>query len=195
MLNGFERRKEQKQRNILEAALALFIEQGLHKPSIAEIAKKADVSQVTIYNYFESKNKLTLAVFEFYVDKISEEFEQIIDSDEPFPEKIKQLIFSGREAQHIHEELYHFCMEQYTNDQDRFNTMYIERTLPPLMRLLDEGKAQGHVDPSVSNQAILIYIQALGDYLQRKDVYPHVLPLSEDITKLLFFGITGRPEH
>ena len=73
--------------------------------------------------------------------------------------------------------------------------MYIERTLPPLMRLLDEGKAQGHVDPTLSNQAILIYIQALGEYLQRKDVYPHVLPLSEDISKLFFYGISGNPDR
>ncbi|MEJ9315183.1 TetR/AcrR family transcriptional regulator, partial [Halalkalibacterium halodurans] len=36
-MDGFQRRKEQKKRDILEAALSLFMEYGLQKVSIAEI--------------------------------------------------------------------------------------------------------------------------------------------------------------
>jgi AcrR family transcriptional regulator len=53
-MNGFERRKKRKRENICRAAFELFCTLGMQKTKIAQIAKKADVSQVTIYNYFGS---------------------------------------------------------------------------------------------------------------------------------------------
>ena len=61
-MDGFEKRREQKKKDILKAALSLFQQYGVQKVTISEIAKKANVSQVTIYNYFESKDNL-LAMF------------------------------------------------------------------------------------------------------------------------------------
>ncbi|WP_326938278.1 TetR/AcrR family transcriptional regulator [Alkalihalobacillus alcalophilus] len=87
-MNGFERRKEQKKKNILEASLALFKEYGIQKVSIAEIAQKANVSQVTIYNYFESKDNLVQHVFKYYVDLVWEEQKALFDLDLPFKEKL-----------------------------------------------------------------------------------------------------------
>ena len=55
--NGFERRKERKKTDILQASLNLFIKYGTKKVAISEIAQKAQVSQVTIYNYFENKSR------------------------------------------------------------------------------------------------------------------------------------------
>ena len=48
-MDGFERRKEQKKEDIRRAALALFQSYGFKKVSIDEIARKAGVSQVTIF--------------------------------------------------------------------------------------------------------------------------------------------------
>lgn len=50
-MNGFERRKERKKESIRQAAMQLFMEHGMRKVSIGEIADKAGVSQVTIYNF------------------------------------------------------------------------------------------------------------------------------------------------
>lgn len=50
-------------------------------------SKKANVSQVTIYNYFESKHNLIHEVFVYYADKALDEFEQILASNMTFPEK------------------------------------------------------------------------------------------------------------
>ena len=91
-MDGFEKRREQKKRDILNAALALFMEYGLQKVSITEIAKKANVSQVTIYNYFESKENLVRLVFKFYVDQIWDEQKHLLVNDLPFNEKIKKII-------------------------------------------------------------------------------------------------------
>ncbi|KOP77668.1 TetR/AcrR family transcriptional regulator [Cytobacillus solani] len=194
-MDGFERRRVQKKMNILEAALALFMEYGVQKISIAEIAKEANVSQVTIYNYFDSKHNLVREVFLYYVEKAMDEFDQILNGDIAFPEKIKQIIFTKKEtANQIHEDFYQYLMKEYTTGVNYIEKMYVEQIIPRLIDLFNEGKKQGHVDPNVSNEAILFFIQAVHEYIQREDVYQKILPLTEDIMRLMFYGIVGKKE-
>lgn len=195
MMDGFQRRREQKKQDILEAALALFMEYGVQKVSISEIAQKANVSQVTIYNYFESKHKLTSDVFGYYINKTSDDFEKLIHSDIPFPEKIKQIIFNKKEiSKQIHEEFYHFMMKEYATEGNIIEKIYVEKALPYFAKLFEEGKEQGYVDPNLSQEAILFYVQMLKDYMQREEVYQKVLPLTEEITNIFFYGIIGKKE-
>ncbi|WP_404352014.1 TetR/AcrR family transcriptional regulator [Sutcliffiella horikoshii] len=194
-MDGFQRRREQKKQDILEAALALFMEYGVQKVSISEIAQKANVSQVTIYNYFESKHKLTSDVFGYYINKTSEDFEKLIHSNIPFPEKIKQIIFNKKEiSKQIHEEFYHFMMKEYATEGNIIEKIYVEKALPYFAKLFEEGKEQGYVDPNLSQEAILFYVQMLKDYMQREEVYQKVLPLTEEITNIFFYGIIGKKE-
>ncbi len=194
-MDGFQRRREQKKRDILEAALALFMEFGIQKVAIAEIAKKANVSQVTIYNYFESKHNLIHEVFIYYVEKAYSEFEQIVNSNLPFPQKIEQIIFNKKEvAKNIHQELYQYLMKEYSTNGSYVDKIYAEKGFPKFNDLFSEGRKQGYIDPKISNEAILFYIQMLKDYMQREDVYQNILPLSEDITNIFFYGIIGKKE-
>ncbi|WP_059104060.1 TetR/AcrR family transcriptional regulator [Shouchella shacheensis] len=191
-MDGFERRREQKKQQILEAALTLFLDYGIQKVAMTEIAKKAMVSQVTIYNYFDNKHNLVHEVFVYYVNKAAKDFEDIVYSDLPFPEKIKQVIFNKREAsQQINEEFYRYLMKEYTTGSGYIQTVYEEKAVPYLIDLLEEGRAQGHVDKSLSNEAIFFYLSMASDYVQREDVYEKILPLTEEITKLFFYGIAG----
>ncbi len=194
-MDGFQRRREQKKQDILEAALALFMEYGIQKVAISEIAQKANVSQVTIYNYFESKHKLTSDVFGYYIEKTSDDFEKLIHSNKPFPEKIKQIIFNKKEiSKQIHEEFYLFMMKEYATEGNIIEKIYVEKALPYFAKLFEEGKEQGYVDPNLSQEAILFYVQMLKDYMQREEVYQKVLPLTEDITNIFFYGIIGKKE-
>lgn len=195
-MDGFKRRKEQKKQDILEAALSLFMEYGIQKVAISEIAHKANVSQVTIYNYFESKHKLSIDVFEYYVMKATRDFEKIVTSDIPFPEKIKQIIFNKTIAsKQIHEEFYHFLMKEYAEQGNVIEKIYQETAIPYFAKLFEEGKQQGHVDPNISQEAIFFYIHMLKDYMQREEVYTKILPLTEDISNILFYGIMGKERN
>lgn len=195
-MNGFERRKEQKKRKILETALTLFMKYNIRKVSVSEIAKEAQVSQVTIYNYFENKDNLVHEVIIFYVDKIWEEYEQLFNSNIPFPTKVKKIIFDKSEvASHINEEFFEYFMKEYSGEDSYIEKLYMEKALPRFMELFNEGKEQGFVDPSISNEAILLYLQMFKEFLQRGDVTKNILPITEDLTKLFFFGIAGKNEE
>lgn len=194
-MNGFERRRELKKTNILEAALTLFVKYGVQKVSVAEIAKEANVSQVTIYNYFQSKDNLVSEVIIYYVNKVWEEYEQLFNSDRSFPEKVKGIIFDKKMiANEINEDFFNHFMKEYRREDSYIKQFYVEKTLPSLIKLFNEGKEQGYVDKTLSDEAILFYTQMFADYFRREDVYEKVLPLTEDLTKIFFYGIAGKHE-
>ena len=50
-----ERKKQQTRRAIADAAKRLFLERGFEQVSVAEVARAADVSEQTVFNYFPTK--------------------------------------------------------------------------------------------------------------------------------------------
>jgi AcrR family transcriptional regulator len=57
-----ERRKQERQERILDAASAVFADKGYHRATVRDIATRADVADGTIYNYFDSKFDLLIAI-------------------------------------------------------------------------------------------------------------------------------------
>lgn len=195
-MDGFKRRSELKKTRILQAALDLFMKYGIKKVTVAEIAKAADVSQVTIYNYFGSKDNLVEDVMIYYIEDVWSEYEAVLKSDISFSEKIKQFIFNKKmSASSIHEEVYNYMMVDFSSNKNSYiDEFYSNTALPAMIELFDQAKKQGHIDPTISNEAILAYIQMFREYLQQKEVYENILPLTEELTKLFFYGIIGNRE-
>jgi AcrR family transcriptional regulator len=65
-----ERKKLQTRQNLYDAALRLFLERGFDNVSVAEIAAEADVSKMTVFNYFATKEDLVLHPMEEHVDEL-----------------------------------------------------------------------------------------------------------------------------
>ncbi len=61
-LSRRERLKRERQERILDAAAAIFAQRGYHGATVHDIAVAADVADGTIYNYFESKLDLLIAL-------------------------------------------------------------------------------------------------------------------------------------
>ncbi|MFF5092209.1 TetR/AcrR family transcriptional regulator [Streptomyces niveus] len=58
-----ERKKRQTYERLSETAIALFLEKGFEKVSVAEIAAAAEVSKPTLFRYFPAKEDLVLHRF------------------------------------------------------------------------------------------------------------------------------------
>ncbi len=71
-----ERRAATRRAQILEAAAQVFAQKGYPRATTAEIAAVADVSEGTIYNYFESKHDLLVGIMA--------ELAQALEADEGF---------------------------------------------------------------------------------------------------------------
>ena len=63
-----ERRAAARRTLILEAAARLFAEKGFHRTTTKDIAEAADVSEGTLYNYFENKDEMLMGIMTLLVD-------------------------------------------------------------------------------------------------------------------------------
>lgn len=63
----YEARRKEKKERILEAAAQVFAMRGYSGTLVADIAVQAGVGKGTVYEYFDSKEDLFFAVFEWFV--------------------------------------------------------------------------------------------------------------------------------
>lgn len=65
-----ERKKEQTRQLIAETARRLFSERGFERVTVAEIARVAEVSEQTVFNYFPTKESLVLDLEDSAMDAL-----------------------------------------------------------------------------------------------------------------------------
>ena len=72
----------QREREILDAALALFLEQGEDRVTVEMIADKVGIGKGTIYKHFETKNEIYLLLMIRYEEELAEIFREIRETDQ-----------------------------------------------------------------------------------------------------------------
>ncbi|WP_353183418.1 TetR family transcriptional regulator [Parapedobacter lycopersici] len=83
----------EKQRQIMDVALALFADHGYHKTSIRDIARAAEVNVAMVSYYFGSKDKLLEAIFIHRFGTMREILRDIIYEKTHSPiEKVEKFI-------------------------------------------------------------------------------------------------------
>ena len=190
-MNGFERRRELKKKSILQAAYDLFSARGIKDVGVAEIAQKAAVSQVSIYNFFESKENLVRQAMFVLMDEKMKESEVVLESAIPFQEKLKKLLFISDEA--TRQSAPNFFLSAINSDPLILNLLeeyYQSKTEPFIIRLVEQGKKEGCINRDLSNEAIHLYIRALQGVLAQSDLSKNVIL---DLDALFFYGLEGKP--
>lgn len=192
-MDGYQRRTEKKKENIRNAAFELFSMYGIEKVSIAEIAKQANVSPVTIYNYFGSKEDLFSEVLSNYMNKELDNYQELLHSNLSFPEKIEKMVFEKKEAAKS------FTTEFLKSYTDPAIKEFLEdftnnKAIPLLMELIEQGRNEGYVNKNISTEAIIIYIHIFGEALQKPELLSNSnMDVLLDLTNLFFYGLQGQP--
>lgn len=75
-----ERRKYRNRQALIEAGYAVMAKKGIDAATMAEIAELADVGAGTMYNYFESKDELAVAVLELVMHRLAQRIEAVTNS-------------------------------------------------------------------------------------------------------------------
>ncbi|MDY6878292.1 MAG: TetR/AcrR family transcriptional regulator [Chloroflexota bacterium] len=88
-----EREKEKRRQSILRAAREVFLNSGLHRATVDNVAEQAEVSKGTVYLYFESKETILAHLLLEGLDELIEELEQAYAADESIgaDERLRQL--------------------------------------------------------------------------------------------------------
>ncbi len=73
--------KEAARKRIIQHAGKLFVEKGYHRTKMIDIARSVGVSKGALYQYFNSKTELLLAVFEAHATRRGQEVEKFLDAE------------------------------------------------------------------------------------------------------------------
>ena len=106
-----EQQREERRRQILDAALAVFSEKGFYASNVSDVAAQAGVSQGTIYWYFESKEELISAAILSFVEELAESALAVTELGETATDKLRALAAS---------------MEDLAESGSRLFTMFLE---------------------------------------------------------------------
>jgi AcrR family transcriptional regulator len=123
---------------IVEAATRVFAQKGFRRATTREVARAAGVSEGTIYNYFEDKDALLLAI----LDRLNEterraaDFEEEMDTDfrgflEQYLRRRVSLIWENREVFRV------VLSEMLVNAELR--ERYLKHVVDPTMSIAEEN--------------------------------------------------------
>lgn len=186
LLDGYKKRTLQKMESI-EKSTTKLLSLPLNDIKIADIAKLANVSQVSIYNYYGSKEALLKATIIRLMDQQYEETKQMLSSDIPFKEKIKELFIRKKNGLDIiNLEMFTALMKKDPELQELVLDFTMNKSFKLLISLIDEGRSLGLVRNEVQNKTLLIYIQVLSQaflnmdqttsqYIQQKEVVDEIM--------------------
>lgn len=91
----WRRRKEARPEEIIDAALALFVEKGFSATRLDDVAKRAGISKGTLYLYFDSKEAIFRAVVETLIGPQLQQIEKLVHDFEGSNQALLRQLILG----------------------------------------------------------------------------------------------------
>lgn len=192
-MNQYQKTTEKKKQAIIQAALRLFKEKGFKETSIKSIAEVAEVSPVSIYNYFGSKDNLvTLCVNDLF-EEITQQAEDILNSDLDFKTKLDQAFALCQEK--MSQQISDYFQDKTVRDPafSSLLTKAITAKKRDIYRTyINLGKEEGLIARDLSTELILNVMDALnsvGNQLAHSD---NLETDVKQIHQIFLYGILGK---
>jgi AcrR family transcriptional regulator len=159
-----DRRVAARRAQILQAAETVFAAKGYHGATTREIARAADVSEGTLYNYFASKRDLFSGLMISRADALIESIAEVrADSVEG---AMAQLLAGQFTRMRTHHQFRLFLQEARLDPE--LNRALVEDVLPRISRevkrlmaaLMDAGIMR-RVDPDIANWTLISAVVGL----------------------------------
>jgi TetR/AcrR family transcriptional regulator, repressor of fatR-cypB operon len=133
-------------REILKAALSLFVRHGPSDPTAREIAAQAGYSNPAIFKYFRTKDKLALYLFKQCYVRVTNELNAAIQLSRPFQDNLKALLEAYMRIVEEDLDAFLFTTENWRRFRPSLSPELRERSPGRLLRqVFENGKAEGVV--------------------------------------------------
>jgi AcrR family transcriptional regulator len=187
---------DQKLREILIAAKELFWKYGFKRVTIEEVCREANVSKMTFYKHFKNKMELIKYLLNFIYDTSLKKYREIMDSDIPFPDKVKKTL--------------DLKMEQSQNISNEFMDDYIRHADPEMLEFLNqiktknlsmifndytEAQKNGDIRSDIKPEFILYFLNQMMEMAKDDDLgklYNNPQDMIMEITNFFFYGVLPR---
>ena len=161
-MNQYQKTTEKKKQAIIQAALQLFKEKGFKDTSIKSIAEAAEVSPVSIYNYFGSKDNLVALCVNDLFEEITQQAEDILNSNLDFKTKLDHAFALCQEK--MSQQISDYFQDKLVEDSV-FSTLLTKAITAKKRDIyrayIKVGKEEGLIAEDLSTELILNVMDAL----------------------------------
>ena len=192
-MNQYQKTTEKKKQAIIQAALRLFKDKGFKETSIKSIAEAAEVSPVSIYNYFGSKDNLVALCVNDLFEEITQQAEDILNSNLDFKTKLDHAFALCQEK--MSQQISAYFQDKMVEDSV-FSTLLTKAITVKKRDIyrayIELGKEEGAIAEDLSTELILNVMDALngmGNQLAHSD---NLETEVEQIHQLFLYGIFGK---
>ncbi|WP_314370300.1 TetR/AcrR family transcriptional regulator [uncultured Streptococcus sp.] len=192
-MNQYQKTTEKKKQAIIQAALRLFKEKGFKETSIKSIAEVAEVSPVSIYNYFGSKDNLVALCVNDLFEEITQQAEDILKSNLAFNTKLDQALDLCQEK--MSQQISYYFQDITVRDPafSSLLTKAITAKKRDIYRTyINLGKEEGLIARDLSTELILNVMDALnsvGNQLAHSD---NLETDVKQIHQIFLYGTLGK---
>ncbi|HTY60198.1 MAG TPA: TetR/AcrR family transcriptional regulator [Bacteroidota bacterium] len=151
---------------ILEAAARQFMEHGISKVTLDEIASDLRMSKKTMYKYFPSKEDLLKNIIHARIKKNGKRFTDMMGSDKPFGEKLQEIFaFAGREFSAASRQFV-LDLRRFAPDLWREADEYRRKTIiSNVNRMIEQGKKEGMIREDLEAELFVLVFYSAVQYI------------------------------
>lgn len=195
-----EQGKTENRTRLLEAAAAEFARKGLEDANINEISLAAGFAKGTVYNHFDSKEALFLAVVEEACE-LAAAGARDVPAEAPTRERLRAVLASDVAWARTHDAFARVLVRQVLDPDPRFYPQVLEAAAPFISRveqILAEGVERGEVRDDVSVAELALVFVGFGDlaliqHWGSGGAWPTLEQIPELMTGLFLEGAAPRP--
>lgn len=192
-MNQYQKTTEKKKQAIIQAALQLFKEKGFKETSIKSIAEVAEVSPVSIYNYFGGKDNLVALCVNDLFEEATQQAEDILNSNLDFKTKLDHAFALCQEK--MSQQISAYFQDKMVEDSV-FSTL-LTRAITAKKReiyraYIELGKEEGLIAEDLSTELILNVMDALNGMGNQLDHSDNLETEVDQIHQIFLYGIFGK---
>lgn len=192
-MNQYQKTTEKKKQAIIQAALQLFKEKGFKETSIKSIAEVAEVSPVSIYNYFGSKDNLVALCVNDLFEEITQQAEDILNSNLDFKTKLDHAFALCQEK--MSQQISDYFQDKLVEDSV-FSTLLTKAITAKKRDIyrayIKVGKEEGLIAEDLSTELILNVMDALNGMGNQIADSDNLETEVEQIHQIFLYGIFGK---
>ena len=187
---------------ILKAAQNIFAQKGFHEATVSDIAKKAEVSEATIYDYFSSKEELLFSIPAETIHQYQEKNLEILEYIQGAANKLKFLIYRHLKLYASNPDYANVVVLILKGNRNFLKTeayKIVQRSARNTTQVLEEGIQNGEFKPDLKPYLVRAMIWGTIEHLvTRKSLLgkpQDLLGFADDIVDTIFSGILIPPKE
>ena len=163
--------KNQKRQDIIQAAMALFMDKGFQNTKMEDIAIDAGVGKGTLYEYFENKQDIFDEACIEYVNVIIDNIRYVSNMDDTFNNKLL-ILFNGKLK--MESDFDDMSIDNILSSKNIISEETIKKIILKISEMyglicdiIDQGKEEGVVKKSIKSEITACMIMGtMGEYLR-----------------------------